>query len=364
MTDNFAPATAPESAAPADRSATADLTGAALRPLRFGLVGTGHWAHVAHARALATADGIEFAAVWGRNADAAATLAAEFSATAHADFDTFLASVDAVAFSVPPDVQSELALRAARAGKHLLLEKPLALTEAAGEELASAIETAGVASLVFFVSRFQAEVRSWLAELEQAGGWQGGHSLWLATAHSGDSPFNTAWRRAMGGLWDVGPHVVALLSTCLGAVTSVTADAGRGDLTHLVLHHQGGATSTASVTLGAPAAAACFELELWGEHGRTSVPPLRGDPAGPLRTALTELAATRAPGSARHPCDAQFGLAVLRVLVQRTRAAGPALRPVTRGQDLSAGVRVLLARLLQPPLRRLPLSASRRRGRA
>jgi predicted dehydrogenase len=36
------------------------------RPLRFGLVGTGHWARITHAPALASTAGIELAAVWGR----------------------------------------------------------------------------------------------------------------------------------------------------------------------------------------------------------------------------------------------------------------------------------------------------------
>src|SRR6059058_4044004 len=75
------------------------------RSLRFGLVGTGHWAWITHAPALASTDGIEFAAVWGRNAGAAADLAASFHATAHHDLSEFLADIDAVAFAVPPHVQ-------------------------------------------------------------------------------------------------------------------------------------------------------------------------------------------------------------------------------------------------------------------
>src|SRR2546430_10191695 len=87
--------------------------------LRCGLVGTGYWAQITHAPALAAADGIEFAAVWGRSARAAADLAAAHGAAACPDLDDFLARVDAVAFSVPPDAQGEIAVRAARAGKHL-----------------------------------------------------------------------------------------------------------------------------------------------------------------------------------------------------------------------------------------------------
>src|SRR5262245_42741488 len=72
------------------------------RPLRFGLVGTGYWARITHAPALASGEGIEFAAVWGRDPGAARALAAEHGAAAYADFDELLAEVDGVAFAVPP----------------------------------------------------------------------------------------------------------------------------------------------------------------------------------------------------------------------------------------------------------------------
>jgi len=289
------------------------------RSLRFGLAGTGYWAQVAHARALASAPGIEFAAVWGRNIEAAASLAAEHRITAHVDFEAFLADVDAVAFSVPPDVQSELAVRAAQAGKHLLLEKPVALTEAAAEALAKAVQGAGVASVVFFTCRFQPDISAWLEELATTGGWQGASALWLGSAYSQASPFNTPWRQAKGGLWDLGPHTLSLVWAILGPVQSVIADAGRGDLTHLVLHHQGGTTSTVTVTLGAPEPADGFDLRVWGERGRSVMPPLADDPVVALRTALTELVnSARSPGLS-HPCDVEFGLAVTRVLERAQR---------------------------------------------
>ncbi len=286
------------------------------RPLRFGLVGTGYWAQVAHARALASAPGIEFAAVWGRNTEAAATLAAQHGITSHADFDALLADVDGVAFSVPPDVQSELAVRAAEAGKHLLLEKPIALTEVAAETLAAAVQVAGVASVVFFTCRFQPDISAWLGELAAAGGWQGASAIWLGSAYSHASPFNTPWRQANGGLWDLGPHTLSLVWSILGPVESVTADAGRGDLSHLVLHHQGGATSTVTVTLGAPEPADGFDLRVWGERGRSAMPPLADDPVVALRTALTELIDSARSPDLSHPCDVEFGLAVTRVLAQ------------------------------------------------
>ena len=97
--------------------------------LRFGLVGTGFWAQITHAPGIVASSGGTLAAVWGRDPVATETLASNHGATPYEDFDAFLADVDAVAFSVPPDVQADLAVRAARAGKHLLLEKPIALDE-------------------------------------------------------------------------------------------------------------------------------------------------------------------------------------------------------------------------------------------
>ena len=278
------------------------------------MVGTGYWARVTHAPALASTDGIEFTAVWGRDPAAAADLAAAHGATAYQDLAAFLGSVDAVAFAVPPDVQAPIASRAATAGKHLLLEKPVALSEADADNLVRAVEKARVASIVFFTFRFQAAVRAWLAEVTARGGWSGGSATWLGTALRESSPFNTPWRRDKGALWDLGPHVISLLWPILGPVTSVLADAGPADVSHLVLHHRGGASSTATVTASAPEAAECFGLYLWGEAGRSVAPVRMGQPLPALRTALTELASNARSGQVTHPCDVRFGRDVGRIL--------------------------------------------------
>jgi len=287
--------------------------------IRFGLVGTGYWARIAHARALASTPGVALTAVWGRNQEAAAALAAGFGATARPDFDAFLAEVDAVAFAVPPDVQNELAIRAAAAGRHLLLEKPVALSADAADALAAAVETAGVASVVFFTARFQPATRAWLREVTEAGGWAGGSAIWLGSVYSPSSPFNTPWRREKGGLWDLGPHAVSVLWSILGPVRHVMADRGRGDLTYLVLHHEGGATSTATLTLGAPEAADGFTLQVWGEHGVQTMPSLASDPVDALRAAVSELAANARAGESGHLVDVRFGRDVTHVLAAAQR---------------------------------------------
>jgi predicted dehydrogenase len=288
-------------------------------PLRFGLVGTGYWARIAHAPALASTEGIELAAVWGRNPQAASALAASYQAEAHEEIEAFLAAVDGVAFAVPPDVQAPIAATAARAGKHLMLEKPIATSDAGADELASAVAEAGVASVVFFILRFRAETRAWLAEVTAHGGWMGGLGSWFGSSLLDSSPFNTPWRRDKGALWDLAPHMVALLWAALGPVTAVTADRGPGDVSHLILHHQGGPSSTVTVSQNGGESAAGFDAYVWGSSGRSVAPRLAHDPVPPMRTALTELVATIRSGQTRHPCDAGFGRDVGHVVAEAQR---------------------------------------------
>jgi predicted dehydrogenase len=283
-------------------------------------VGTGRWAQVAHAPALASTDGITFSAVWGRSPAAASALAAEHDITAYDDIDDFLANVDAVAFSVPPDVQAPIATRAAQAGKHLLLEKPVALAAAEADALVDAVERSGVSSVVFFTARFQPEVRAWLDQVTAQAGWLGGVGVWRASVLR-DPSFDSPWRREKGALWDVGPHVVSLLWASLGPVDGVTAVAGQADIINLILRH-GAATSTVTVTLSAPPETAEASVYVWGEPGRSALPNAEGDVVTTLRTAIGELASNAAAHNPEHPCDVRFGRAIVRVLAEAERQTG------------------------------------------
>jgi predicted dehydrogenase len=289
--------------------------------MRFGLVGTGYWARITHAPALATTPGVALTSVWGRDPAAAQALAARHGATAYTDFDAFLDRVDAVAFAVPPHVQAPLAIRAAEAGKHLLLEKPIALSAETADELVAAVEKANVASVVFFTWRFNREIRAWLADEQARGGWSGsgwsgGVAVWLGTSLQPGSPFNTPWRQEKGALWDLGPHMVAMLWACLGRVTAVTAIAGQGDVAHLVLRHEGGGSSTVTMTQGAPEAASGSNLFVWGAAGRSVMPAIPDDPEQSLRVAAAELVAAARAGQVHHPCDVRFGRDVVEVLAK------------------------------------------------
>jgi predicted dehydrogenase len=278
--------------------------------MRFGLVGTGFWARDVHARALSETPGAELVGVWGRRPEAAGLIADEHNARAYDDFDAMLGDVDAVVFAVPPNVQAPMATRAARAGKHLLLEKPIAFTRGEADDLVEAVAAAGVATLVFFTWRFDPDVRTWLAELGAPADWDGATGHWVGNAFAADSPFATPWRREKGGLWDVGPHALSMLVAALGPIDRIQADSGRRDTTNLLAHHSSGATSMVTLSIKAPDAAALTDLVVWGEQGRRSMPDWEW-PAAALGVAVSELIAMAASGQTEHPCDVSFGRDVL-----------------------------------------------------
>ena len=287
--------------------------------MRIGLVGNGYWARVTHIAGLLAQPAVTLTGVWGRDRAKSEPLATEFGITAYRDYDGLLDDVDAVGFSVPPQVQSELALQAARRGKHLLLEKPIAIDEPAARELAEAVAEAGVASVVFFTSRFDPARRAWLAERSAQSGWDGASGLWLGAAFAPGSPFDTPWRHAKGGLWDVGPHALSLLIGALGEIAEVTARAGRRDLVQLLAGHESGARSQYSLSIDAPPSAAQTSLLVWGEPGSYLLPDEPMDAAGCLAIAAGELVASAADPAAGHPCDVHLGHRVVRLLAEAER---------------------------------------------
>lgn len=281
--------------------------------MRIGLAGTGYWARTVHAAGLAAHPEVELVGVWGRDLGRASAVAEPLGARGYDDFDALLGEVEAVAFALPPDVQDGLALRAAEAGKHLFLEKPIALDLAAADRLVAAVEEHELSSLVFFTQRFVPVWEEWLAEVV-ATRPDGGRADWLSS-HGPDSPYaGSAWRRANGALWDVGPHMLSQLIPALGPVTGIAGARGAGDLVHLVLTHEGGRTSRMSLSLSMPAGATRVGVEFYGADGWLLQPDHTRDVADAYANALGELAGLIRAGESRHRCDIHFGREVVEVL--------------------------------------------------
>ena len=270
---------------------------------------------MAHGPGLMAAEGVELVGVWGRSPEKARTLVTELGVSAYDTFEALLADVEAVAFAVPPEIQAELALKAAKAGKHLLLDKPVAMTVAAAHEVHEAATAAGVASVVFFTDRFVDTSRAWFRDVRSTEGWRGGWLRWFSSLQEEGNPFgSSAWRRESGALWDIGPHALSTLSAALGPIRSLTAVGGAEDLVTLVNHHESGATSTASLSVFAPPAAAGFEAALWGDIGVFPMPARPDRSASDLLAiAAEELVASTVSGES-HEVDAAFGARIVELL--------------------------------------------------
>ncbi len=285
--------------------------------MRFGVLGTGPWARHVHAPALAGHPAAQLVGVWGRDLTKAKALGAEFEVPGFADVDELFDQVDAVAFALPPDVQAPLAERAAAAGKHLLLEKPVALSTVAADRVVDAVRAAGVASIVFFTLRFQTGTTTWLT---QAGRTHlaGGAASWLATLAG--TPFAASpWRQEHGALWDVGPHALSVLVPALGPVVAVQAGAGLRDTVHLVLTHESGSASTVTLSLTAAPLSAGVEAFVHGDSGRLVLLPGEESAVDAFAVAVDELQAAALTGGT-HPCDVVFGRDVVAVLETAARA--------------------------------------------
>lgn len=288
--------------------------------MRFGLLGTGYWAAETQAAGLARHPEVELVGVWGRRPARAAEVAGRYGARAFEDVDELIAAVDAVTIALPPDVQAELAARAAEAGRHLLLDKPVAFATAAADRIVAAVERNCLASVVFFTNRFFAEVEAFLQDAAAAGGWDGARVAMLASIFRSGSPYGASpWRRERGGLWDVGPHALSIVLPVLGPVAQVAAMDGPHDTVHLLLRHAAGAASTVSLTIDAPPAAVAREVVFHGRGGLARVPEGAASPVEAFGSAIDHLLLAAAGGHG-HPCDARFGREVVAVLEAADRA--------------------------------------------
>lgn len=215
-------------------------------PVRVGLVGAGPWARAMHARMLAAGPETVLTAVWARRPEAAAELAHAHGARPAGSFEELLDHCEAVAFAVPPAVQAGLAVRAAAAGRALLLEKPLGADLAAARAVAEAVAEHGVISQLVLTKRYHPATRAFLAE---AATRQviGARSCYLHGAFLGGE-FATGWRLEHGALLDLGPHLLDLLDSAVAPIVSVRGTGDPRRWIELTCEHENGAVSQASLS--------------------------------------------------------------------------------------------------------------------
>ncbi|RPK69785.1 hypothetical protein EES44_06665 [Streptomyces sp. ADI96-15] len=126
---------------------------------------------------------------------------------------------------MPPAVQAPLAVRAAAAGRALLLEKPLGADLAAARSVAEAVAEHGVPSRLVLTKRYHPAPQAFLG-LAAAHDTSGARSCYLHGAFL-DGDQATAWRLEHGALLGLGPHLLDLLDEAVSPIVQVRAPATR-----------------------------------------------------------------------------------------------------------------------------------------
>lgn len=285
--------------------------------MRVGLAGAGPWARMVHAPLLGSGPETRLTGVWSRTAGHAEALAAEHGVRAYPSFDALLADVDAVAIAVAPAAQPELAVRAANAGKALLLEKPLGLSVEAAREIAAAVRTNGVGSIMLLTYRFADIVREFLADAATLTP-TGGRACFISGAFLGGA-FAGGWRLEHGALLDVGPHILDLVEAALGPVVDIRGHGDPRQWVGLLLTHENGAYSEVTISCASAIEPSRTEVEIYGRERSISVDARAGARAASFARLRAEFAHVARTGDA-HECDAHRGVVIQDLVARATRA--------------------------------------------
>jgi UDP-N-acetylglucosamine 3-dehydrogenase len=123
--------------------------------LKVGVVGCGNIFNLAHKHALKAIEGIKVVACMDIDGKRAEEGAKAFKARAFTSLDEFLdLDLDVVEVLTPTYTHAKIAIKALKAGKHVIVEKPIALTVEEGEKMIETAEKEGLKLLVGHVRRF------------------------------------------------------------------------------------------------------------------------------------------------------------------------------------------------------------------
>jgi predicted dehydrogenase len=260
---------------------------ATARPLRFAAVGCGDIGF-ANARAISAAAGAELVLAYDVAPELADAVSARFGGRAVRSLEEALdrERADAVFLSVPHDQHVPLAIQAAEAGLHVVVEKPLATDLAGGEAVVAAAEAAGVVLSVCYAFRhFEAiEAARRLVQAGALGALRGAtvvfHTdkpdLYWGGGFSGraTSDWRASRARAGGGVLimnlthyvDVLRHVAGAEPAWVAGVARTDEGAEVEDAIALSIGFEGGAIGTvfgSASTRGVPDT----RFEVWGDAG-------------------------------------------------------------------------------------------------
>jgi predicted dehydrogenase len=279
-------------------------------PLRIGLVGASPWARMMTGPILAAGPQTRVTGVWSRTAANAVELGAQLHVPAFDDLDALFDTCEAVAIAVTPAAQPALAVRAARAGKTLLLEKPLGEDLAGAQIVVDAVGEAGVGALVMLTYRFDPALPAFLAEVDRIQP-VGGRACFISGAFLG-GPFAQGWRLERGAVLDIGPHVLDMAEAGLGEIVSVRAVGDPLGWVSATCTHASGATSGVSMCCNAATRTGRTEIEVYSPTGTAFYDGRAVDREARADQIRTDLVAVA--GGAHHPANVTQTLHLQRLI--------------------------------------------------
>jgi predicted dehydrogenase len=269
-----------------------------MRVLNWGILGTGSIAD-RFARGLASTDQAARYAVGSRSGEKARDFAMKFGfARAHGSYAELLADpgVEAVYVALPNSLHREWAVRAAQAGKHVLLEKPATISAAGLEQVLAAAREHDVFFAEAFMYRFHPRITH-LREILASG--RIGEVRVIEASFEVDmglAPENIRMKNQLGGgsLMDLGAYCVSFCRMVAGCEPELARGVAHIDPRLRVDLH---ATGVLRFPGGAVASFACgnqcgevhTEAHIHGSEGRILVT----DPWGPVEDGAPIVVTTR-----------------------------------------------------------------------
>lgn len=249
--------------------------------LKWGIIGCGGIARRRTIPGLCKAENVELYAVMDTNTAFAEEVKAEFGAKyAFSDIESLLAldEIDVVYIATPVFCHKEQVEAAARAGKHILLEKPMGITVKEAEEIAEICKKANVRLSVGLMMRFHAyheEIRRLLAEkaIGDIVSIRAQFACWYPDIEG-------AWRQEKsksggGAFVDLGVHCVDLVQYVTGLrpvevaafSDTLTFNYSVDDSTSLMMRMDNGALAYIESNFNIPDDAVTGKIEIYGTGG-------------------------------------------------------------------------------------------------
>lgn len=226
-----------------------------MKKVRLGLIGAGGWGAM-HARTYAATPRAELRAVADLNPERAHALADQLGAKTYGHWRELLAdeSIDAVSVVTPDFAHEEVLLAAAKSGKHILSEKPLAMSVEACEQIIAAADRSGIKLMVDFHARWSPPIhRVW--ESVRAGEIGLPRHVYYRLNDCISVPTEMlSWAAKSSVLWFVGSHAIDTVCWLVGDdVTRVYGISRKGvlsargidtpDYYYSMIEFRGGATA-------------------------------------------------------------------------------------------------------------------------